>query len=278
MESIDIDGTPRLPSNTLVRSGSRDEEIFGNEVEFEDPSNSIRVDGGMNNEQASSDGSNAAPNPSGWISCISWLALLIAVFSMSAVGPMFLWLEKAGVPPILAIVWRQITQTLFLIPPTIIEHWMAAKDGKVKWWNERVKDHLEPEEEARKAAEALKRRRTASAMSPNTPTQMTRIDVAEFGASDGNGAEGSASQGSHPMKEMFITSLHWSLSVSLWVIALPFTSAARASLFSSLYPLMIMAYMRFWRKMHVSADEFVGVVVCRIIVNCCGLERSSNEG
>ncbi len=72
----------------------------------------------------------------------------------------------------------------------------------------------------------------------------------------------SALQGRNAWVSLAIISFCWFTSVSLWVIALPYTSAARASLFSSLYPLFVILYLRLWRKIPVSMGEFTGVAVC----------------
>jgi drug/metabolite transporter (DMT)-like permease len=68
--------------------------------------------------------------------------------------------------------------------------------------------------------------------------------------------------GRNVWQSLFVISFCWFASVSLWVIALPYTSAARASLFSSLYPLFVICYLKLWRKVPVSAGEFGGVAVC----------------
>lgn len=216
-----------------------------------------------------------------WLTIASWAALLTAVFGMSAVGPMFLWLEKQKVPALLAIVWRQTTQCLALLIPTIIEHVRAPPD-QPRWWTLRVVDD-EPEQALAKARERERKREEAAAAAaarsalaesatidpdathvvdtnPSTTTHTTRIDVADQ-PSDADSAV-PAVIGHHPVRQTLLIAFYWTVSVAAWVIALPFTSAARASLFSSLYPIMIVIYLRVVRKVPVSGGEFLGVLVC----------------
>ena len=57
--------------------------------------------------------------------------------------------------------------------------------------------------------------------------------------------------------------LTWAASLALWVAALCYTSTARASLFSSTYPLILLVWMR-WKGVQVSWLETVGVVVALV--------------
>ena len=72
--------------------------------------------------------SGAAPR---YAIVMSIVSLSIAVLSMSAVGPMFLFLEqKQHVPAILAACWRCQAMLIFLSVPTLIEWWHMAPEER----------------------------------------------------------------------------------------------------------------------------------------------------
>ena len=62
---------------------------------------------------------------------------------------------------------------------------------------------------------------------------------------------------------VLLVGLTWAASLALWVGALCFTSTARASLFSSTYPLILLCWMR-WKGVQVSWMEMAGVVVALV--------------
>ena len=263
---------------------------------------------------------------------LSWASLLVAVFSMSAVGPMFLWLEKQHVSPILAIVWRQTTQTFCLIIPCVIEYYRTPL-RKRKWWKLKVPNITadashhhgggddDDDDDSDGASTPSDQEQLTDgeentdslelSVEPVTSIEMTRrIQAAEFDSNEEDeikmveamsesfddihmtvghrtpdvegdvdvqekpnakliesstfGSVTFTSLSSHPMFSMFLISLFWSISVSGWVISLPFTSAARASLFSSLYPLFIIGWLRCYHGVKVSLGEILGVCVCLV--------------
>ncbi len=56
----------------------------------------------------------------------AWLALIISVLSMSAVGPTFVYVQRMGVDPVLAASWRCQCMLVFLIVPALIEHFYVT--------------------------------------------------------------------------------------------------------------------------------------------------------
>jgi drug/metabolite transporter (DMT)-like permease len=270
---------------------------------------------------------------------MAWLSLLVAVFSMSAVGPMFLYLEKRGLTAMRAVFWRQTIQVLSSLLPMLLEHLWTPKSERA-WWHLRVMQGKDEdfalEEERRIAREKEQRRRArrlaqgeceeesaqsqshqlslspvdADGSMPKRPSRLSRkrrgayaaaatsdggaspsstgagaverrgsnsdLTLSLEGDDDFDGSSQSPQQHHHQLQaptparvagrnvwqSLFVISFCWFASVSLWVIALPYTSAARASLFSSLYPLFVICYLKLWRKVPVSAGEFGGVAVC----------------
>ena len=261
----------------------------------------------INNDDPPTKDSSSSSSPSSSTGACSqltaWFALLTALFSLAAVGPMFLWLEKQHVSPILAIVWRQITQTLCLIIPCVIEYYRTPVATR-KWWKMKVRsitaEDDEEEEKNEGANQSLEEEQShlppsgVSTSSSATPSSASQIEMTEIRTNDNDSADvdanidspddnlvdpshpssSSAAQSSsssffssftsNPFVQMYIITIYWSISVSVWVVALPFTSAARASLFASLTPLFIIGWLKFYHGVKVSLGEFVGVCVCLI--------------
>ena len=203
----------------------------------------------------------------------SSLALFIAVVSMSATGPLFLYLQTRGLQPILSCAWRNQTMLLFLIPPAVWE-WRQLPKNKRTWESMRVKE----DDPATSGASGK------SHSSPKAPAMVVKESPLH---STKNGAGGRSVHGDrhsegipawpssatstpssrrhkkdwHVIWYLLAVSITWAGSLVLWVVALPYTSTPRASLFCSTYPLLLVPYMKYVQKIPVSVGETLGVVV-----------------
>ena len=63
---------------------------------------------------------------------LAYISLFLAIFSMSCVGPVFLYLLQHGLSPILCACWRNQIITLAFIPCVIIE-WKYRKPEEKRW-------------------------------------------------------------------------------------------------------------------------------------------------
>jgi drug/metabolite transporter (DMT)-like permease len=194
----------------------------------------------------------ATPNHSWFVRVMSYLSLCTAVLSMAAVGPMFLYMEHLFIPPILAAVWRQQFVCVFLILPTVIEirsHW---KTQKYKYSAVAPSDDIELETVA------------ATPSAENTPVS----------AEEQNNNGGYAVSSPFTLKffayYIFAPSFTWSASLAIWVIALQYTSTARASLFCSVYPLLLVGYYCY-KGEKISWGEICGVLVAIAGIVCTEL-------
>ena len=52
---------------------------------------------------------------------LAWIALLVAVFTWSVMGPSFVYLNRHGIKPILAVVWRNCCVMLFTLIPAAVQ-------------------------------------------------------------------------------------------------------------------------------------------------------------
>ena len=253
------------------------------------------------------------PSTSPYAVVMSVVSLSIACLSLSAVGPMFLFLEKErAVPAILAAAWRCQAMLLFISVPTAVECWHMTPDEKV--WSHL---HVPPSPTAASAApEPLATASRVASASPahrkGVPSMIEMQDVdriatfldgeeaeEEEKTDDGDSeprlhaltdlTEDGAGGGGGMMKKkgkrvrvaittvvtqskmrlvhvswyVLAVGLTWAGSLALWVWALCYTSTARASLFSSTYPLILLGWMR-WKGVQVSVMETVGVFIALV--------------
>ena len=85
--------------------------------------------GGLDAASSSSSSVSAPP----YAVLLSFVSLAIAVLSMSAVGPTFLFLEKEKeVPPLLAACWRCQAMLIFMLVPTAVE-WYHLSVEERSW-------------------------------------------------------------------------------------------------------------------------------------------------
>ena len=250
---------------------------------------------------------------------LSFLSLAIAVLSMSAVGPMFLFLEKEKeVPPLLAACWRCQAMLIFMLVPTVVE-WYSMSAEERSWshlhvppsptLNEGGGELPQPavggSPKHRKGApsmiemndvnriDAFLDDQSAAAASADDEMAVAVVDKGRAGV---DGDEEYASYPAHLSDTypssftprsgkrtlrietvkvqskmrlvhvswyVLIVGLTWGASLALWVGALCFTSTARASLFGSTYPLILLCWMR-WKGVQVSWMEMAGVVVALV--------------
>ena len=270
---------------------------------------------------------------------LSFLSLAIAVLSMSAVGPMFLFLEKEKeVPPLLAACWRCQAMLIFMLVPSAIEFYHLSDDER-SWSNLHVPPSPTLDEgggELPQPAVGVSPKHRKGAPSMIEMNDSNRIDaflddqsaqaaaasadettaldggskssaamaaVVEGGEDEdqyssfpahlsdtfpspftphsttgGNGGIGGSVKRHlrietvkvqskmrlvHVSWYVLLVGLTWGASLALWVGALCFTSTARASLFSSTYPLILLGWMR-WKGVQVSWMEMAGVVVALV--------------
>jgi hypothetical protein len=241
---------------------------------------------------------------------MSWLALLGSVISMSSTGPLFLFLQREGVPPILACVWRNHATCLFLIAPAVWE-WYKNKKGK-----RRMKTAAQPA--GTTAVNSPLMSNNENSTTSSDPSRSSELDFvrmspdAELGLADGTtssgGNSGSSSResttpSSRPSEDagllssdtvigtrtnaaelaatklrnkmeqgrkkqlrvalyMIAVSVEWTGSLVLWVVSLPWTTTARASLLTSTYPLLLLAWLKWGpSKTHISKGEVAGILV-----------------
>lgn len=165
---------------------------------------------------------------------MAWISLLVAVFSLAAVGPTFLYLSRLGIAPIRAAAWRNQAVCLFIVIPAMIE-WFFYTPKEERKWNF-----------FRCSLDEEKPNSNTSSQPANSPTPESQpVEVARrFHVS------------------WFILAINfcWGGSLALWVVAIPLTSTARASLFCSLYPLLLVGYMK-WRGHNISRGEVFGVLI-----------------
>ena len=157
---------------------------------------------------------------------LSWFALVGSVLAMSATGPIFLHLQHAGVSPILACVWRNQCTCIVLLWPTLVE-WRRLSAAEREWEQWRVKG------------------------SGSLPSKRA-----------GSGMMSAPGQDWHALWYCAAVSVEWSCSLVLWVTALAFTTTARASLLTSIYPLLLVLWLKYGPTHGaVSSGEIAGVVV-----------------
>jgi drug/metabolite transporter (DMT)-like permease len=209
----------------------------------------------------------------------SSLALFIAVVSMSATGPLFLYLQTRGLKPILSCAWRNQTMLLFLIPPAVWE-WRQIPKSKRSWEAMRVKEddttgggasgksHSSPKEKTMKESPPHSTRSNSNATSGAAGARSVHGDRhADSVPSWPSPAHAASSTSRRHQKDWHVSwyllavSITWAGSLVLWVVALPYTSTPRASLFCSTYPLLLVPYMKYVQKIPVSVGETVGVVI-----------------
>jgi len=219
-----------------------------------------------------------------WIVFWSSVSLVVAVASMSAVGPLFLYLQQRGISAMLACSWRNQTMVLFLLVPTLIE-WFRLPASQRTWEALRVQDEAPLGKESPKEATSPPPGPPSSSHSSGGgggSIQLTNLESARKHHRNGNGGEAQshysfpttsqvrvtprntaapASRGWHVSWYLLVVCLTWAGSLVLWVVALPYTSTPRASLFCSTYPLLLVPYMKYVQKVPVSAGEVLGVAI-----------------
>ena len=254
---------------------------------------------------------------------LSFVSLAIAVLSMSAVGPMFLFLEKEKeVPPLLAACWRCQAMLIFMLVPTAVE-WYHLSAEERSWSHLHVPPSPTVDEgggELPQPAVGLSPKHRKGVPSMIEMNDVNRIDAflddqsaaaasADDTSSLSDGRKGrqagaaedeeyvsypSHSSDTYPSSftprgadgfkrplrietvkvqskmrlvhvswYVLLVGLTWGASLALWVGALCFTSTARASLFGSTYPLILLCWMR-WKGVQVSWMEMAGVVVALV--------------
>ena len=251
---------------------------------------------------------------------LSFVSLAIAVLSMSAVGPMFLFLEKEKeVPPLLAACWRCQAMLIFMIVPTAVE-WYHLSVEERSWSHLHVPPSPTVDEgggELPQPAVGVSPKHRKGVPSMIEMNDVNRIDAFlddqsaaaasadETSATDSGRrpavAEDNDEYPSYPVHSsdtypssftprgadgkrhlrietvkvqskmrlvhvswyVLLVGLTWGASLALWVGALCFTSTARASLFGSTYPLILLCWMR-WKGVQVSWMEMAGVVVALV--------------
>lgn len=63
---------------------------------------------------------------------IGWTCLFLAIMSGSLIGPMFRYIQNAGIAPILAASWRCQCMSIFLSALAIFE-WFSSRANRVAW-------------------------------------------------------------------------------------------------------------------------------------------------
>ena len=205
-----------------------------------------------------------------WMVFWSSVSLVVAVASMSAVGPLFLFLQQRGISPILACAWRNQTMVLFLLPPAIIE-WMRVPAKQREWDSLRIEEDEPASPSLTKKTDADSGGREmqqpaysypTAAGGAMTPTLSTlRVSPARSFPSAVGLPSPAAKKGWHVSWYLLVVCITWAVSLVLWVVALPYTSTPRASLFCSTYPLLLVPYMKFVQKIPVSGGEVLGVCI-----------------
>lgn len=204
-------------------------------------------------------------NANRWMVFWSSVSLVVAVASMSAVGPLFLFLQQRGISPILACAWRNQTMVLFLLPPAIIE-WLRVPASQRAWESMRIAEDEPPSPGRTKKTDADSGRemqqqpysypRTAEATTPTLHVSPARAFPSAVSL-----PSPPAKKGWHVSWYLLVVCITWAVSLVLWVVALPYTSTPRASLFCSTYPLLLVPYMKFVQKIPVSGGEVLGVCI-----------------
>ena len=212
--------------------------------------------------------------PSRFLIICSWCALIGSVFSMSSTGPMFLFLQRLGVSPILACVWRTQCTTLVLLIPAFIE-WRRLPAKERSWshsrWrvksSESVTNGASHDANGRRRA-SIQRVLVTSASTPLSPS------------SSAHKHSNSSSSGRDWHAAWYVSgvALVWSCSLVLWVNALPYTTTARASLLTSIYPLLLCLYLKFGpSKVSLSTGEILGVCISFLGIATCEIANLSEE-
>jgi drug/metabolite transporter (DMT)-like permease len=233
----------------------------------------------VSKHSAEDDGGESAASRR-WMIFWSSVSLVVAVASMSAVGPVFLYLQQRGVPPILACSWRNQTMVLFLLIPALIE-WFKLPKAQRSWDALRIEpededaaataDNQSPKECSSPPAPTLSSLSSSSsshllhhahhnhhttASSPQQQQQQVHVTLRTV---EPPAAE--QRRGWHVFWYLLVVCLTWAGSLVLWVVALPYTSTPRASLFCSTYPLLLVPYMKFVQRVPVSGGEVLGVAI-----------------
>lgn len=205
-------------------------------------------------------GSVDLKSQSRFVMICSYFALLGSVMSMSATGPMFLFLQRLGVSPILACVWRNQCTCLFLLVPTFIE-WRRLPLKEKAWDRWRVRGTGAV---VRRVSRVFVAHSPSSPSSPSTPSSAS--------------AASATPQDWHVCWFVFGVSVVWSCSLILWVSSLPFTTTARASLLTSVYPLLLVLWLKFGpAKIALSSGEIIGVLISLAGIATCEVASVSEE-
>jgi drug/metabolite transporter (DMT)-like permease len=158
---------------------------------------------------------------------LAWVGLIVSTLSLAAVGPTFKFLQASlNVSAARASAWRNQAMLIVLAFPLVLELVKTPAHERRAWFSV-----IPPSPRLR------------------SPGQDSMAPVTE------------RPSGWHVGWYMCAICVCWSVSLVCWVQGLRYTSTVRASLFSSTYPLMLLAYFRFVKKQTVSWGEVFGVFV-----------------
>lgn len=215
---------------------------------------------------------------------IAYIGLFIAILSFSAIGPTFVYLERLGIKPIQAISYRSQAMLLCLLPFTIIEYILFTPSEEKLFSSyyvplspqsiQRLRIYSNEQYDVVPSLDVsvsndeieLQRIYTPSHITPRSPAskrRMNNINNYSSPTDTYNMTPVNPSTGWHALIYCALLSLSWGISLALWVVALQYTTTPRASLFASLYPLLLVIYMK-CIGMSISAGEIFGVFVALI--------------
>jgi drug/metabolite transporter (DMT)-like permease len=159
---------------------------------------------------------------------LAWIGLIVSTLSLAAVGPTFKYLQASlNVAAARASAWRNQAMLIVLALPLLVELAKTPAHERRAWFR----------------------------VIPPSPRLQSP------GAASAEESVAQSAPGWHVGWYMCVICVCWSVSLVFWVQALRYTSTVRASLFSSTYPLMLLAYFRFVKKQSVSWGEVFGVCV-----------------
>jgi len=236
---------------------------------------------------------------------LAWIVFLIAVLVWSVMGPSFIYLNRKGIPSVLAACWRNQCVLFFVIPPGLYQLLRTPREKRRRWYTSFL--ILRQMDAATAATEARELRGETgpdvSIESHNSEVNRMndfRGDDQDLTLSSPSSISGASSTSatldtaegatrptcwsrfkrrmSHlynvtlecPLTYTVLSGIFWTLSLSLWVVSLRYTSTTLASLFSSLSPVVLVGWLKL-KKKPVSNMEMVGVAISLLGVVFCVL-------
>lgn len=175
---------------------------------------------------------------------LTWSSMALAMLSQSVIGPIFKYMRVHGVKMCLAASWRCQCMVIVLFPIVIIENFV----NKIKKKNQDIKNNQKNPDNSQKAN---------SSNCHNNEEVLPPLP--------------------YPLWIFLLCAgFSWSANLILWLIALQFTTTVKASLYASLYPVMIVFYLTFTGR-PVSMIEWFGVGITVVGVVLAGGKELREE-